>query len=113
LEEALPKLLPQQDADRALAWNLAFGVLRHRSEVDAALRPNLRQPLEALDAPVRVALRLGAFEQLHTRTPLHAAVDQAVEVARALGAGRAAGLVNAVLRRTAPGRALTPAERLN
>lgn len=99
VEEALPPLLPDAPHDRALAWHLALGVLRRRASVDAALRPHLRQPLDDLDAEVRAALRVGAYELLHARTPRHAAVDQAVEVARALWAGRASGLVNAVLRR--------------
>lgn len=112
LEDALAELLPH-GPDRGLGWFLAFGVMRHRGQVDAALRPHLRQPLEGLDAPVRAVLRLGAFEKLHARTQPHAVVHQAVEVARALSAGRASGLVNAILRRVETPRALSRADRLD
>ncbi len=87
--------------DRELGWHLAMGVLRRRGEVDAALRPCLRQPLASMDPGVRAALRVGTFDKLWSRTRAHAAVHQGVEVVRALGLGRAAGLVNAVLRRVA------------
>jgi 16S rRNA (cytosine967-C5)-methyltransferase len=59
----------------------------------------LTRPLGGLDPAVRAALRIGAWELLFGDTPEHAAVDQAVEVSRALGSGPASGLVNAVLRK--------------
>jgi 16S rRNA (cytosine967-C5)-methyltransferase len=57
--------------------------------------------MHKLDPAPRVALRVGLFEAALSRTPLHAAVDQAVELTRRLGGGRASGLVNAVLRKAA------------
>lgn len=98
-EEVLALHAPARGSDRSLAWFLALGVLRHRARVDAALRPCLRQPLSSLDADVRAVLRVGAFEILFARTPIHAAVHESVEVARSVGAARATGLVNAVLRK--------------
>lgn len=85
--------------DRALAWALALGVLRRRGEVDAVLDPLCSRPLERLDGAVRVALRVGAYECLFQRTPVHAAIDQAVRLCEHLGGARGRGLVNAVLRR--------------
>jgi 16S rRNA (cytosine967-C5)-methyltransferase len=99
--------------DRAHAWFLALGVLRQRGHVDAALRPRLSRPLGGLDEPVRATLRCGAFERLFTETPKHVAVHQAVEVAKAVGAGRASGMVNAVMRRVEPVEPTDRAERLN
>lgn len=46
-------------------------------------------------------LRLGSYQALRTRIPAHAAVATTVDLARATGHGRAAGFVNAVLRRVA------------
>lgn len=118
LEEALERALPPRAAatearsDRELAWFLAYGVERRRSHVDAALRAHLSRPLADLDPAVRTTLRVGAFEALFARTRAHAVVHQAVEVAKALGAGRAHGLVNAVLRKVRPVD-LTRAERLD
>lgn len=85
--------------DRGLAWHLIQGVLRHRGELDEALNRVSNRPVNELDPPVHVALWVGAFELRHSRTPPHAAVDQGVRLAIALKAGRAKGLVNALLRR--------------
>jgi len=101
LEEALATHLPAEPRDRGLGWFLGYGVQRRRGQVDAALRPHLRQPLASLDPEVQVVLRLGAFEKLFGRAGAHAVVHQWVEVSRRIGAGRASGLVNAVLRRCA------------
>lgn len=86
-------------ADRGLAWHLIQGVLRHQGELDEALNEISKRPVAELDPAVRVVLRVGAFELRHSRTPAHAAVDQGVRLASALKAGRAKGLVNALLRR--------------
>ncbi len=101
VEDVLARLAPE-GADRGLAWHLALGVLRRRGALDALLAPHLKRPIHDLDPPVRAVLRIGAFEQALSRTPAHAAVSQAVEVVRRLKAPRAAGLVNAVLRRVEP-----------
>lgn len=113
LEDALAELAPPSGSDRDLAWFLAYGVLRRRGHVDAALRAVVTQPLASLDPAVRTAVRIGAFELLFARTPPHAVVHQAVELVRALGAGRAHGLVNAVVRRVAPIDGLALSDRLD
>lgn len=113
LDEVLAELAPSEGPDRDLAWFLAFGVVRRRGEVDASLRPHLSRPLGGLDAEVRAVLRVGAFESRFARTRAHAVVHQAVEVARALGVGRASGLVNAVLRRVKEPTELARADALN
>lgn len=88
-------------ADRALVTRLVYGTLAWQGRIDHHLGPLLRTRLEALDPPVRAALRLGLYQlRFLDRVPAYAAVDASVELARARGAG-AAGLVNAVLRRAA------------
>jgi len=86
-----------------LTRELVLGALRWQLTLDFLLAPHLRTSLAALDPAVRGALRVGLFEALRLDTPVPIAVAEAVRVARAL-APRAAGLVNAVLRRavTAP-----------
>ncbi len=111
LEEALD-VGSLQPKDRGLAWFIANGVLRHRRSIDSSLRPLLRAPLGGLDAEVRATLRAGTFERLYGRAAAHAVVHEAVETARAVGAGRASGLVNAVLRRVALPADLERGERL-
>ena len=98
-ERVLPELAPEAGPDRGLAWNLVLGVLRQRGALDALLEPHLKQGVSGLDPTVRAVLRAGLYDAKLTRTPPHAAVHQAVEVSRAVGAERASRLVNAVLRR--------------
>ncbi len=98
-EDALAKHAPKEGRDRGLAWHLCLGVLRRRGELHQRIAAVANRPCEELDRTVRVALELGTFEVVHSRTLPHAAVHQGVELAKALRAGRAKGFVNAVLRR--------------
>jgi 16S rRNA (cytosine967-C5)-methyltransferase len=86
--------------ERAQAQRLAFGAVQRRGTADAAIERLAERSLRLLDPPLIAALRLGLYELLFAEaTPDHAAVDQAVKLAKGAGAGHAAGLVNAVLRR--------------
>ena len=88
--------------DRAQAQRLAYGAVQRRGTSDAAIERLADRSVRLLDPPVLAALRLGLYELLFAdATPDHAAVDQAVELVKGAGAGHAAGLVNAVLRRAA------------
>jgi 16S rRNA (cytosine967-C5)-methyltransferase len=113
LEDALDEVAPEPGPDRDQAWFLAYGVLRRRGHVDAALRVHLNRPLADLEPAVRAALRLGAFERLYARAPVHAVVNEAVELVKALGVGRAHGMVNAVVRRVGPVERLGRADALD
>lgn len=85
--------------DRPLLRTIVRSVLRNRSLLDHVLARSLSRPLEGLDPDVRAALRAGAAQLLLLdRIPAHAAVGETVEAIRERSA-RAAGLVNAVLRR--------------
>jgi len=87
-------------ADRALATELVYGTLRWRGRVDWQLQQALDRPLIEVEPLVLTTLRLGTYQILFSdRIPDTAAVDQAVSCARAVGADRATGFVNAVLRR--------------
>jgi 16S rRNA (cytosine967-C5)-methyltransferase len=86
--------------DRAQAQRLAYGAVQRRGTSDVAIERLAGRSTRLLDPPVLAALRLGLYELLFAdATPDHAAVDQAVELVKEAGAGHAAGLVNAVLRR--------------
>jgi 16S rRNA (cytosine967-C5)-methyltransferase len=92
----LPAMLRESsldDRDRAFATDLVYGTLREQRALDYFLGQLSNRPLDELDAPVRVALRLGAYQLMHG-VPAHAAVRETVEVAPE----RARGYVNAVLR---------------
>jgi 16S rRNA (cytosine967-C5)-methyltransferase len=86
--------------DRAFATDLVYGTLRWRGRIDYYLDHFVDRDLEKLDPLVASALRLGGYQLLCSdRVPASAAVDQSVRCIRAAGVERAAGLVNAVLRR--------------
>jgi 16S rRNA (cytosine967-C5)-methyltransferase len=101
---ALPRLLADRDVagrDAALATELGYGTLRAQGTLDEVLARCVDRPLSDVDPAVLDLLRLGAYQLLRTRVPAHAAVATIVDLARAAGLGRAAGFVNAVLRRVA------------
>lgn len=90
--------------DAGLVTALVQGTLRQRALLDHHLDAFTGGRFADLPAPIRAALRLGAFQILIlTRVPESAAVDQSVELAKRYGHPGTAGIVNAVLRRLARG----------
>lgn len=85
--------------DAALATELAYGALRQQGLYDAIIAKAASRNVESLDLMVRAILWLGVHQALAMRIPTHAAVDQTVTLVKDAGAARAAGLVNAVMRR--------------
>lgn len=98
--------------DAALATELAYGTLRWQGVLDAVIAAGARRPAAALDPSVRAALRVGAYQVLHTRVPAHAAVSTTVDLARDLAGPRPVGLVNAVMRRVSESGWTTWVDRL-
>ena len=86
--------------DAALTTRLCFGVLQNRLLLDYYLGKLSTVKLEKMEPAVRNALRLGAYQVLFLdRVPDHAAVSEAVDLARKGSKNpRSAGLVNGVLR---------------
>ncbi len=101
---------PLNEADRRLAHELTYGVLRLRGRLDHLLEPLVKGGIRKLDPDVLDILRLGAYQLLELdRVPDYAAVNDSVEAAKASGGRGAASLVNAVLRRVSRERsALRP-----
>ena len=56
------------EADRHLTTALVLGVLRWQIQLDQAIRGFLSKPNAKLDPAVLVALRLGAFQLLASRS---------------------------------------------
>ena len=98
LESALAGLRTREQ-DRPTVQSLAFGTIRWYFELAACLDRLSDRRLDRLDERVAALLLVGLYQLVHGRTPVHAAVSETVEAARELDCGRAAGLVNAVLRR--------------
>ncbi|MDX6210930.1 MAG: rRNA (cytosine967-C5)-methyltransferase [Frankiales bacterium] len=97
----LPALLRDRKVagrDAALATELTYGTLRMAGQLDAILGACSSRPFAEIDPQVRDALRLGAYQVLHTRVPQHAAVSSTVDlVRRHAGEGRSK-FANAVMR---------------
>lgn len=88
------------EPDRRLAHELAAGVLRQRSTLDRQLAPLVPRGWDAVAADLQDILRLGAYQLIELeRVPAHAAVDTSVALAKHTAGSRAAGFVNAVLRK--------------
>ena len=92
---------PLTGLDRAFATRLVYGTLAWQARLDWHLAGLAARDPSRLDPPVRLILRLGLYQLLLLdRVPPHAAVATSVDLAKRLRP-RAAGLVNAVLRRAA------------
>lgn len=92
-------------ADAALATELTYGTLRQQGLYDRVIERAAGRPLERIDPPILDVLRLATHQLLSLRVAQHAAVDEAVSLARLVGSRSATGFVNGVLRtitRTAP-----------
>jgi len=84
--------------DRALCTEIVYGTLRRQRTLDRTLAPYCNRRLDALDVPVRVALRMAAYQSACLGSvPPHAAVHRSVEALKRM-LPRATGLANAVLR---------------
>ncbi len=90
------------DRDRALCRHLAYGTVQRARTLDHAIEIAGRRPVGRLDAAVRAALRLGAYQLVFLDgVPRYAAVNESVELVRRAGLERAVPFANAVLRRLA------------
>ncbi|WP_324730120.1 16S rRNA (cytosine(967)-C(5))-methyltransferase RsmB [Lysinibacillus fusiformis] len=82
--------------DRALLTELTYGTLQHKMTLDYYLEPFIRG---SIDHWVRWLLRISLYQmQYLTRIPAHAAVNEAVEIAKRRGHRGIASTVNGILR---------------
>ncbi|HTB19803.1 MAG TPA: transcription antitermination factor NusB [Bryobacteraceae bacterium] len=84
--------------DAGLASEIVFGCLRYQAQLDYLIA---RRVPRAPDPEVRIALRMGIYQLRYLdRIPPHAAVGESVELVKRVHKAPAAGLVNAILRKT-------------
>jgi len=84
--------------DAALATELTYGTLRQQGYYDAVIALSARRPTGEIDGAILDVLRLGVHQLLSMRVAPHAAVDEAVSLAKEVGSRSATGFVNGVLR---------------
>ena len=105
--KAAVKGLDRREA--AFAARLAYSVLQNRALLDFYLGQYCTQSFEKLEPFVRDVLRLGAVQILMMdRVPDSAAVSEAVEMVKRHKRQRAAGLVNAILRKVSQNKENLP-----
>ena len=102
---SLNQLLPtgletlEQQADRAFATEIIYGVLRDYFVLDACIERMLDKPLRRKESVIRMLLLVGLYQLNSMRVPAYAAIKETADAARELGKNWAVGLINAVLRR--------------
>jgi 16S rRNA (cytosine967-C5)-methyltransferase len=90
--------------DRAAVRAIALGTLRWYLRLAPAVDVLLKQP-SGVASPIRALLMVAAHQVEYSRNVAEVTVHAAVDAARLLGAQRATGLANAVLRRFVAERA--------
>jgi 16S rRNA (cytosine967-C5)-methyltransferase len=84
-------------ADRGLVQELVLGIVRREATLDWLIAKKTQGRTQK--STLQILLRLGLYQMFWLdRIPEHAAVHEAVEIAKELGFGPQAGFVNAVLR---------------
>jgi N utilization substance protein B len=101
-EDILARLLEEAAAPpdvEAFARELVTSVLAHQEEIDEVIRQKAPAwPLEQVAVVDRNVLRLAIFEiLLDNRVPVRAAINEAVELAKAFGGESSPKFVNGVL----------------
>ena len=85
--------------DQALAFELVYGVLRHRASLDWQLNAVASRPVHRLPKVVAAILRLGAYQMRYLdRIPVSAAVNESVKLAKGVKGRDWSGVVNGILR---------------
>ena len=92
---------PPADArDLGLAENISAGVVKNLLLLQHLVQHYSGRNLKSVDVLVQKILAIGLYQlRFLSRIPASAAVDEAVEQARRFGQTRAAGFVNAILRK--------------
>ena len=89
--------LSRQDA--GLATELVYGTIQFQRTLDDRLRKLITKGFDKLTPWVHSLLRMSAYQMLYLdRIPPHAAVNEAVQIAKRRGHSGISGMVNGVLR---------------
>ena len=88
--------------EAALAAKICLGVLQNRSYCDYYIALFYNKAVDKLEVKLLNILRIGVYQLLFLdKIPARAAVNETVALCKTSGYGRAAGLVNALLRKIA------------
>ncbi|MCJ7642107.1 MAG: 16S rRNA (cytosine(967)-C(5))-methyltransferase RsmB [Desulfobacterales bacterium] len=85
--------------DRSFLTELTYGTLRWRGKLDWIIRHFSNVPFEKIETSILHTLRIGLYQILFmSRTPISAAVNESVELAKKFRSQGGASFVNAILR---------------
>ena len=104
--KSLSEILPESqagldsDSDRRMLGALVYGALRWYSRMDGLLSVFLERPVPRKQRVLHALMICGLYEQHYLSTAEHAVISETVSAARKLRQPRAAGMVNAILRRS-------------
>jgi N utilization substance protein B len=80
------------------ARELVAGVRRNRTQLDQAIEEVAQNwSLDRMAPTDRNAIRLGAFEILHSDTPDRVAINEAIELAKRFGSAKSGKFINGIL----------------
>jgi 16S rRNA (cytosine967-C5)-methyltransferase len=100
LKKRTPPEPPADSRDRALAENITIGVIKNLLLLQHLIQHYSGKSLKSIDPPIQKILAVALYQlRFLDRIPASAAVDQAVEQTRRFGQSKAAGFVNAILRK--------------
>lgn len=102
IREAIEERLDQiEHAD--FAYELCIHVLEHKKELDEKIVAVAKNwALDRMAPTDRNALRIGAYELLHTDTPPRVVIDEAIEMAKLFGSENSSQFVNGILDKLIP-----------
>jgi 16S rRNA (cytosine967-C5)-methyltransferase len=99
LDKISPRMTHLSQPDKNLCHAIVFGVLRHRNFLDFIIESFSRIPLNRMDLPVLMVLRMALFQlRFLDRVPDFAAIDTSVTLIKTRNGRKTAGFVNGVLR---------------
>ena len=88
--------------EKPLATELAFGTLRRRMTLDTMLKTHLDRPLTSIEEPLLALFRMGVYQLVFCeRIPVHAALNETVQLAKRIHKPRWCSFLNGVLRNVA------------
>ena len=98
----LPKLLDDakvDSRDAGFIQELSFGTIRNRLFYEKVIEVAASREVKSIDANALLVLLIGAHQLLGMRVPVHASINETVNLAKAVAGKSTVGFINAVLRR--------------
>jgi 16S rRNA (cytosine967-C5)-methyltransferase len=98
----LPVLLKRaglEGRDAGFVQELAFGTIRNRLLYERIIEQASSRELSAIEPAAQLVLLLGVHQLLDMRVPIHAAINETVNLAKTKASKGSVGFVNAILRK--------------